>query len=110
MNYYTIKIKDENLTQEAALDILNAAKSCRIREFDFVEHAYLTYNTRGIADISPACIKHNIRMDKIEALKDDDKEIELSSFDMEEFQKIISQYIQEAIDKVDIEAIIKKNI
>ena len=110
MNYYTIKIKDENLTQEAALDILNAANSCRIREFDFVEHAYLTYNTRGIADISSACIKHNIRMNNIKALKDDNKEVELSPFNMEDFQKIISQHIQKAIDKVDFEAIIKKYI
>ena len=107
MNYYTIKIKDENLTQEAALDILNEAKSNRIREFDFVEHAYLIYNTRGIADIKQACLNHNIRGENIEILEE---EFESSPFDMEAFQEIITQYIQKAIDKVDFEAIIKKYI
>ena len=110
MNYYTVQIKDENLTQEAALDILNEAKSCRIRDFSFVENEYLIYNTRNIADISSACIKHNIYIDNVKVLKEDDKEIEPSYFNMEEFQKIITQHIQKAIDKVDFKAIIKKHI
>ena len=110
MNYYTIRIKDENLTQEAALDILNEAKNCRIRDFNFVEHAYLTCSTRGAANISQACIKHNISVENIEVLEEDDKENELSLSDMEELQEIIKEHLLKAMDKVDFEAIIKKYI
>ena len=110
MNYYTIRIEDENLTQEAALDILNKAKDCRIRDFNFVEHAYLTYSIRGVAGIGKACIKHNIRAENIKILEEDDKENELSSFNMKEFQEIIKEHLLKAMDKVDFEVIIKKYI
>lgn len=51
-NYYYVKIESEKMTQEVASKILQELTTKnKIRSFNFHE-GYLTYNTRGITDIS----------------------------------------------------------
>lgn len=51
-NYYYVKIESEKMTQEVASKIFQEmATKNQIRSFNFHE-GYLTYNTRGLTDIS----------------------------------------------------------
>ena len=51
-NYYYVKIESEKMTQEVASKILQEmVTKNQIRSFNFHE-GYLTYNTRGLTDIS----------------------------------------------------------
>lgn len=51
-NYYYVTIKSDKMTQEVASKILQEmASKNKIRSFNFHE-GYLTYNTRGLTDIT----------------------------------------------------------
>ena len=51
-NYYSVKIEDEKLTQEAVAEIFSyLTKHQRIRWFDFSEGGLVKYNSRGLVDI-----------------------------------------------------------
>ena len=72
-NYYYVTIKSDKMTQEVANQIFQEmATKNKIRSFNFNE-GYLTYNTRGLTDIS------NI----LESIGFTDEEIEVKSeFDL----------------------------
>jgi hypothetical protein len=65
-NYYYVKIESEKMTQEIASKIFQkVATKNKIRSFSFND-GYLTYNTRGLADISEILDKAGFIDEEIE--------------------------------------------
>lgn len=65
-NYYYVTIKSDKMTQEVANQIFQEiATKNKIRSFSFHE-GYLTYNTRGLTDITVILEKAGIVDEEIE--------------------------------------------
>ena len=65
-NYYYTTIKSEKMTQEVASKIFQEmATKNKIRSFDFCR-GYLTYNTRGLTDISEILNEANFTEEEVE--------------------------------------------
>ena len=69
-NYYYVTIKSTKMTQGVANEILQTlANKCRIRHFDFSE-GHLSYNTRGLIDISEILNTYDFNNDEV-TIKDE---------------------------------------
>ena len=87
-NYYYVTIESEKMTQEVANEIFNVISSKnRIRRFSFNE-GYLSYNSRGLTDITDILNKYNFN----------DEEDEISVKD--EFQ-LVYEALEKEKDNLD---------
>ena len=71
-NYYYVDIKSEKMNQDIANEIFNVISSKnRIRRFSFSE-GYLSYNSRGLTDITDILNKYNFNDEEDEiSIKDE---------------------------------------
>lgn len=89
-NYYYVTIKSDKMTQEVANEIFQEmATKNKIRSFNFHE-GYLTYNTRGLTDISEI----------LESVGFTDEEVEVK----DEFELVYENFTEE-----ELEAMKEKN-
>ena len=98
-NYYYVKIKNENINQELAAKILaQFATSCRVRHFSFCEGC-ISYNTRGLIDISDILEEYGINEAEIEII--DEFELVENGITMSRrSEQELIDYEKEASDKV----------
>ena len=67
-NYYTVKIENKNLTQNAVAEIFNyLTQYQRIRWFDFSEGGLIKYNSKGLIDIRHILEKYGIDEEAVKA-------------------------------------------
>lgn len=71
-NYYYVDIKSEKMNQDIANEIFNEISSKnKIRRFNFSE-GYLSYNSRGLTDITDILNKYNFNDEEDEiSIKDE---------------------------------------
>ena len=99
-NYYYVTIKSTKMTQGVANEILQTlANQCRIRHFDFCE-GYLSYNTRGLIDISDILNAYDFNDSEIEIKDEFDLVYEQNDNFQPRSKKEIEYYEKEAFDKV----------
>ena len=95
-NYYYVKIESEKMTQEVASRIFQEmATKNYIRSFSFHE-GYLTYNTRGLTDITTILKEAGFVDEEIE-IKD---EFELAYETMKPIEQVIKEEIETCQAKV----------
>ena len=118
-NYYSTKIESNKCSQEMAGEIFQKLMNkSRVRDFSFIETGCLSYNTRGLLDISDILERYGISENEI-SIKD---EGDLTPSSLQELKKsyeeiqdvcievanICKEAIEEAVNKTDISAILKK--
>ena len=92
-NYYYVTIKSDKVTQEVANEIFNViSEKNRVRSFDFIEAGVVSYNTRGLTDITEILNKYGFTDEEIEVKDEFTRAYEAES-------KTIYEVISEEIDR-----------
>ena len=117
-NYYSIRIESDKCSQEMAGEIFQKLMNkSRVRDFFFIETECVSYNTKGLLDISDILEKYGISENEI-SIKDEGDLIHSSSQEINKFYKeildvcmeVCKETVRKAVDKTDISAILKKHL
>ena len=118
-NYYSIRIESNKCSQEMASEIFQKLiNKSHVRDFSFIETECLSYNTRGLLDISDILERYGISDNEISIKDEGDlthsslQEIKKSYEEMRnvcaEVANICKEAIEKAVNKTDISTILKK--
>lgn len=102
-NYYWVKLHSEKITQEVAAEIfIRLSSSCLVRHYNYTEGGHISYNSRGLIDISDILEKYYIDEEELEI--EDEFERFYKSLSPEEYEQMVEeakQYLPIVKEKTD---------
>lgn len=102
-NYYWVKLHSEKITQEVAAEIfIRLSSSCLVRHYNYTEGGHISYNSRGLIDISDILEKYYIDEEELEI--EDEFERFYKSLSPEEYERMVEeakQYLPIVKEKTD---------
>ena len=102
-NYYWVQLHSEKITQEVAAEIfIRLSSSCLVRHYNYTEGGHISYNSRGLIDISDILEKYYIDEEELEI--EDEFERFYKSLSPEEYERMVEeakQYLPIVKEKTD---------